>query len=496
MRIANDFRTRLDAVPAVVYLQPQEWSDEEGNAPMAEVIVEKATQKVRDMYGKGAQALERGSLDYAIDMFMNCVRLEPRLLQARRLLRVAEIRRFKESKGGTLAHLLARIKGFPQYLGVEAALRSGKTPRALEGVEELMKIDPLNRGFVKLFARVANAADLPEAAIQTLEIVREVSQQDLSMLNLLGTLYIGAGRTKDARKCLEEVVARAPNDPKALKALKDVLALDSMQSDGWSMAAEKGSYRDLIKDTKEAQLLEQQAKAVKTDQDADALIADMEGQIQKDPRNINYYRALARLQASKNDFARAAEALSRAMEINPGDPELDAARSQIRVQQFDHEIGLLRKAGQEPEAEAQEHARAQFIFDDLQERVKRYPNDLRLRYELGVTLLENDYCTEAIQQFQLAQRSPKHRTLSLYHLAMCFKNKKQLDMAMEQLKKADSELPLMDGTKKDVMYEIGVIAEAMNDRATAAEYFKRIYQSDIGYKDISQKIEHFYQQKG
>jgi len=107
-------------------------------------------------------------------------------------------------------------------------------------------------------------------------------------------------------------------------------------------------------------------------------------------------------------------------------------------------------------------------------------------------LFENDYVNEAIQQFQASQRSPKHRTMSLYYLAMCFKAKKQLDLAVEQLQKAGEELYTMDETKKDIIYQLGVISEEMGRRDKAAEYFKQIYAVDIKYRDVAAKVEQGY----
>ena len=81
---------------------------------------------------------------------------------------------------------------------------------------------------------------------------------------------------------------------------------------------------------------------------------------------------------------------------------------------------------------------------------------------------------------------------SLYALARCFRDKKQYDMAREQLTDALEDLHTMDAMKKDVCYLLGEISEAMGDKDTAATYYKEIYQADIGYKDIAQKIEGLY----
>ena len=107
-------------------------------------------------------------------------------------------------------------------------------------------------------------------------------------------------------------------------------------------------------------------------------------------------------------------------------------------------------------------------------------------------LFENDYFNEAIQQFQVAQRSARNRVKSLYFLGLCFKAKGQHDMAVDQLDAALKELLVMDATKKDVLYELGLIAELQGDIPTALGHFKQIYQADIGYRDVAAKVESGY----
>jgi len=66
---------------------------------------------------------------------------------------------------------------------------------------------------------------------------------------------------------------------------------------------------------------------------------------------------------------------------------------------------------------------------------------------------------------------------------------------VEQLRKAASEITGMDAQKKEIYYELGGLFEAAGDWNQAADYYKQIYQVDIGYRDIAQKIETFYQQR-
>ena len=50
----------------------------------------------------------------------------------------------------------------------------------------------------------------------------------------------------------------------------------------------------------------------------------------------------------------------------------------------------------------------------------------------------------------------------------------------------------MDETKKDVVYEMGVLAEQMGRKDEAIAFFKEIYSVDIKFRDIAQRIESSY----
>lgn len=461
---------------------------------MAEVTKAQASQEAQTLYNKGFSAFERGNLDFAIDLLTRCLEVEPAFLQARKFLRAAEIARFKQAKHGGMARAMRSAKAMPALGAATMHLNAGKADKALAAFDRLLQDDPLNPRYALPFAKAALAAGIPEAGVQTLEIIREHHPDDADLFESLGRLYTEIGQSRQARECFEKLCELRPKDADAVKLLKDAFARESIAGDGWEQAAETegGSFRDMIRDEDEAARLEKESKAVKSSEDADALIADMRKKIEAEPANVNYYRALARLYAQRKLFDEAAATLTRAIEMNPGDPELDNTLSQVRLQHFDSDIQALTAAGDAEGAAARQRERLEFEFHDVQEKVERYPNDLTLRFRWGMLLYQNDYFNEAIQQFQLSQRSPKDRLRSLYYMGLCFKAKGQLDMARDQLETANGELPSMDGTKKDVCYELGAIYEAMGDKEKAAQFYKQIYQSDIAYKDIAQKIESLY----
>jgi len=460
---------------------------------MAEVTIDSVPKKVRDMFNRGFTALERGNLDYAIEMMTSCVEHEPGLVKAWKFLRAAEIKRAAKKPMSSFSRAISSASKTPAYLSAMGTLKAGKGRQAMMAAEKLLQGDPVNVKYAKLFAEAAAQSNFPDAAVLTLEIARDHNPEDISILNWLGTLYQKMGRTSSARECFEKLCEIAPNDADALKRLKDAMAIDSISGDGWEKASkEGGTYRDILKSKDEAAQLEKEAKSQKSDSDTDSLIADLESKIENEPGNINFRRALANLYIKQNQFEEGVAALNEAIRLSPGDPELERAVSNARIKEFKCRIEEFKAAGDEEGVAAVENELLQFEFNDLQDKVERYPNDLALRYEWGVMLYNNDYFNEAIQQFQLAQRNPKNRVMALYYLGLCFKEKQQYDMAMDQLKTASAEILIMDTTKKNVLYAQGEVAELMGNPDLASEFYKEIYQADIGFKDVAQKIEQAY----
>jgi tetratricopeptide (TPR) repeat protein len=458
---------------------------------MAEMKLDDAPRKARELYEKGMRAFESNNLDYAIGLFMTVLELEPRLLQVRKFLRAAELKKFKSAKKSKLARQISTVSGMGGVMAVKGSIKK-KPLEALQQAEKLLQKDPLNLTFVNLLGEAAVAADMPEVALQTLEIAKEHYPGNVPLLEWLGTLYRENDIPAKARDCYEELCRIKPNDQGYIKNLKDMTALATMKKGGWD---EAGSYRDVIKDSREAAVLEQQSKAVKSSKDVDSLIIETKAKVQQEPQNINFRRALADLLAKAERFDDALEALEEAQKITGGaDPQVDLSMSMIKLRKFDKQIEAFRAAGDEEGAVACETEKKTFQRQDAQQRVERYPNDMQFRFELGQLLFEEGDLNGAIQQFQLSQRNPQKRTRSLYFLAMCFKQKQQFDIAMEQLEKACGELHVMDNTKKDILYEMGSIAEAMGDTQKAVGFYKEIYAVDIGYRDIAEKIDNAYQQ--
>ena len=432
--------------------------------------------------------MEGRKFDLAVEMFLQALTFVPDALETRRMLRAAQIAKFKSNPPSALA---LKMQGMGSYFARQKVLglaKKGQGVEAMAEAEKLMCQNPLDPNNIECAVKAAEAANKPEAAAVTVEAAYECGNNDPALLERVATYYTIAKRYDKARDAYSKLVALRPGDQRILQLLKNTEAQATMSA-GWNDAVgKKGGFQQILANKEQAKKLDQANKAMVVGDDADALIAEKLAQIEKEPGNLNFYRALARLYSQNKRFGDAIATLEKAVAINSSDPELDRMLSSTRTADYEYRIEQLKAAGKADEAAELEAEKNQFVFDDLAARVERYPNDLHLHFELGLQYYTYEYYDEAVQHFQLAQKSPKDRLESLYYLAMCFVQKGQIDMGVMQLETARDQIPTMDELKKKIVYQLGLCAEQSGDLEKAYAYYKDVYSTDVTFADLNTRM--------
>ena len=443
-------------------------------------------QKAQNFTNRGRQALETGKYELAVDMLLEAISAAPDVLETRKLLRAAQIANFRKNGkagfGAKLGYMMARQK-------IMGLVKKGQGKEAMAEAEKLLSQNPLDPDNIEVAVKAAESAGKADHAAITIEAAYECSNKDPSLLERVATYYTMANRWDKARDAYQKLAELKPGDQRVIQLLKNTEARATMNA-GWEQTAgKKGGFQNLIANKEQAAKLDAANKAVVTGDDAELLIQEKLKQIEAEPKNMNARRALARIYVQGKRYYEAIETLENAIEASGTmDPELDRMLSQTKVLYYDQQIEALRAEGREDEAVEMEGEKNQFVFDDLAQRVERYPNDLHLRFELGKQYFQYEYYDEALTHLQLAQKSPKDRLWSLYYLAMCFLNQGQTDMAVMQLEAARDALPTMDELKKKVVYQLGICAESAGDLEKAYQYYKDVYSSDVGFEDLSERM--------
>ena len=134
------------------------------------------------------------------------------------------------------------------------------------------------------------------------------------------------------------------------------------------------------------------------------------------------------------------------------------------------------------------------LIEETKKRLERNPTDPQVRFELGEHLVNAQRFREAVPELQRARQNPNARLKAMNLLGVCYRELGMLDLALKQFEDAAKEIMMMDATKKEIVYNLGVAYEKMNEREKSLNCMKQIYDADYDYKDVAERVESSYQQ--
>lgn len=462
--------------------------------PIEKKSLREISSPIRAIYQKARDVIDKNGLDYGIELLKGVVIREPGFLDARELLRNAE-RRKLQSMGG-FSKLLAKLK-VNKFTLKGKTLLSKKPAEAMAQAEEALAILLDCPSALRLLAEAGQALEADFIAVEALEILVELDPENEQNLELLAQVYELVGDGKNFLKLKQKIANMHPGDLEAAAAVRAAAAMATMEEGRWN---EKDSdFRTHLKEQGaiETTIAQQGDKIVRSVADVAEMITEYEGMLQAGESSLDLLKKLAELYMRAGRFEDAIKQYDAVVEkMGNLDPAIDKAIEKANVAIGELNVKNLQEAGA---SEEEINAARQQIYDyklqRYEERVRLYPNDLQLRFDLAELYWELQDIDKALEQFQLAQRNPQRRLVSIVYLGRCFGAKGQYDMAVEQMTKALKEMPTMDKDKMNALYSLGTIYEAMNRTEDAMDCFKQIYSVNVNYQDVSQRMNNYYAQK-
>lgn len=441
---------------------------------------------------KALDAMERKNYGYAVKIAQGILATYPGYVDARRLLRKAgqAIVATEGKKGG--------LFGSGGASSSKAKSTAKKDPvAALALLEKELEKDPGNTSCNMLLHDIALQMEFPHTAAFALETVRQLDPENVKVLHKLAAYYLETDQPAKAAEVYNDIIKVTPTDSVAVKGAKDATARASMQQGGWT---EGGDVRSMMKNSAEQEELEKNSRSGLTREQLEGKRDELAAKYAADANDLRNVKELADVYEQLEDWANAYTFYNWAYEISNGDVALKAKAGEMRDRGAETQLDDLRaalKANPEDQnlraqvEEMEAHLIAEAVKLGL-ERVEQNPTDPKLRYDLGLALYNAGDFSEAIPHLQQATRNPHIRTKVLLLLGRTFDAKGMLDLAIKQLTDANSELTLMDGTKKEILYTLGGIHGKKGDKAAALEAFKQIYEVDYGYRDVAKLVEESY----
>ena len=448
---------------------------------------------VKALWLKALSAVQTNNHGYAVKLIQTVLKDAPTFLEGRQVLRKCEI------------VICGAPKKRSSFLGMKSGGGFGKIASqvkkdavaALPMIEEELEKEPFNPELNDLLFEAFNAMGLLESAGFALETVRKGHPEEAKLLHKLAEFYLGHEQFQKAAEVYRDIIKNHPTDGSAIKGEKDCTARASMQKGGWS---EQADMKNLMRHQGQAAELEAQSKSGLTKDQLEDRRDRLIAKYNEDANQLAVVKDLANIFEQLEDWANAQTFYSWGFTLSNGDVALQTKAGQMndRVQE-QHMKELEARAASnpdDPEVQAmlaeRKATRTAEAVEEAKRRVDQNPTDPVSRYELGQAYFNAGDFSNAIPHLQQAKRNPHIQSKVLLLLGLTFKAKGMLDMAVKQLSDALGDLIAMDNTKKEVLYQKGLIHEEMGDKTGALDAFKQIYEVDYGYRDVAQRVESSY----
>lgn len=435
---------------------------------------------------KAEEAMRRRNYDFAVEVYQQLLEIDANQGVARGGLRQALKKRFEAKKGGS--RFLRAIGGAGPLAVAKTMRKAGRHEACAKSLESYLATNPLDVDANLMLGMSLEDAGHTASALAVYEFLAEIAPTNPEGLKRAGAM---SWREKDAPKALqyyERALAADPRDQDALKARKDLAA---------NIALDKGRYdqvahsREQIVDKDEARTLERSQRRHLSAEDLETERTRLEGLFADNPSDPDVMVELAGVLEKLRDNETACDLIERALSYRKDSYDLLTKAGDLRTKVLKKEIRAADKAGDVERAGKLEKELIQHELDDFRKRVDMHPGDSNLRMHLARRLMKADELDQALAELQKANADPRLRREALFLMAQCFQRKGFTDLAKKEYEHALEGITTLDDRAKEILYNLGLLAEAEGDGAQARTHFIRIYETDIGYRDVAAKMEQF-----
>ena len=449
------------------------------------------SKKLKTILKRGDEAFDRGTYEYSNAMYRRVLLSEPNCYEVRDKLRESQTKSLATKKSFMNSMMAGIVATWHMSVTMQWMFHKGRDYEALDLAEKIFSMDPSSPVAGKCICLAAEECGEPYSAKTAMEIVYSFHPKSTAVKADLAKFYGQAGEGVKCLQLYKEIAAQNPNSRKWQELLRDANALASMDRGGWTKAAkEGGDFRDLIKDKEQTALLEQQGRTALTEEGRQLLIDELLNEIEEQD-SIDRRTKLSELYFESENFDEARIHAEKSIELsNVRDPNNIRLLRNIDIGELKHKIESLEREGVPiAEIQAVENQITDILLSTGEEILTKFPNTHDERFDYANLLFKLDRYDEALAHLQKLSQNPRYRIDAAQLIGNCFVIKELWELAEEQFQIVINESPTMTGIKKNALYEMGLIYENLKRWDDSHASFKEIYQVDIGYRDVKERIE-------
>lgn len=433
---------------------------------------------------KAEEAARRRNYDFAVELYSQILDIDADVGEARAGLRRALRDRAAAGKSG--GKLMKLVRGASSLTAARGLAKAGRHDAAAKSAETYLKADPMDVEANMLLGTSLEAAGHFKSALAVFEFIAEIDPKNAEGLKRAGSMMARAGNPGRALEYYERALEADPRDRDALKARKDLAAEAALETSRYDKVEHS---REQLVDAEATRRLEQSQRRQRTPEEWEAERERLEGLFAESPTDVDVMRDLAVAHEKLRDPEAALDVLERALSYAKGDERLLDEVGRVRTKALKRRLAKAGKAGDAEKADRLEAEILDHEAAELRRRLRVHPGDTALRYDLGQVLLKAGEFDGAAAEFQKALADPRRGLEARIALARCFQGKGFDDLAAGEFEKALDACPQNDQRRLEILYSLASLSEARGDRSRAKEHYTRIFEVDVSYRDVAQKMD-------
>jgi len=449
-------------------------------------VSEEDRKKAQVFFGHGDTKAALGQYDYAIEMYLNGLRLDPDAVDAHRKVREISLKR--KASGGKDLGMLEKMK-------IKKNTKDDK--ENLLNAEKLLAFDPGNTDHMLSVAQSAAKSGYYDTVAWIgpifLEAEASTPKPDVKKFLAIKDIFKIPKFWQLAGDALYVAMRLQPGNIELAGEAKNIGAMQTIQGAGYDKG---GSFRDKVKDMKGQLRLLDADKELADDDAITRRIIEADKQFAADPNEAGKMTKLVEALVSSEKPELEARAIKLLEEWFTKTQQYRFRKmiGQIRIKQMQREERAKHKAMTNTPESKQEYIDlrrkvAEFELQEFNAWAKEYPTDMAIRFEIGKRQLILEQFDEAITSFQSSRNDPKFRLKSMILLCRAFFEAGFLDEADETLAGLIKDFQNTDSDEyKDLCYLRGRVLEQKGMIAEAIRCFSTVFQKDSGFKDVSARI--------
>jgi len=434
---------------------------------------------------KAQEATKRRNYDFAVELYQQILEIEPDQGEARSGLRLALKRRVEQKKGGGL---FSKIGGAGPLAAAKAMAKAKRYDSAIKGLEKYLAGNPLDVSANLLLGECCESAEHFHSACAVYEFIAEIAPKNSEGLRRAGAMMYRTGEHMKALEFYERALEIDPRDQDAIKARKNLAAETALTQGRYDSV---GHSREQIKDKDEARSLERGQRIHKSEEELREELDRLEVRLAESSSDPDLLTEVGELHRRLGDLEAALEFIERAMEYRRDSFDLAKSHGALKVKVLKKRIAKADKLEDSERANKIEAELKGFELELAKLLLSFRPGDAELRMNLAKRLLRAGEHDAAIGELQKVSSDPRAEREARFFLGQAFYAKGFGDLAKKEFLLAIQDDARPDERTKEILYNLAAIAEAAGEAEEARSYYSRIFEVDISYRDVAQKMEGF-----